>query len=172
MSLDAEMPEGILKAVFQGEGGVLIEPRAIHRLQEEVGVIQSLEGFRAQALLGVDQLELVAAVDDHLGSGLGADADPVDSFRRFFCAVGLDGDLQALGMKRLDSRVVELQEGLSAGTDHQRVSIIPSGRGPFLRDSPGQFSGVLELSAARSVGADELGVAEGADRVGSIVFVP
>ena len=55
-------------------------------------------------VLREDQLQLVSRAAARIGPGLRADADPVDAGRRRQGAVGLDGDLEAPGVQRVDQR--------------------------------------------------------------------
>jgi hypothetical protein len=53
---------------------------------------------------------------------------------------------------------VELEQGLAAGADDQRVGVLDVG-GPMTCDRRDELVGRLELAATGAVGADEVGVA-------------
>ncbi len=75
---------------------------AVHRLDQEMAEIPAEQGRGIDAGLRPDQLQLVAGALNDLGAGLGADADPVDPGGRGQRAVGLDRDLEAPGVERVD----------------------------------------------------------------------
>src|SRR6185437_8380453 len=149
-----------------GERRVARALRPVHRLQEEMAERQRLEIFGRDAFLWKHQLQLVAGAERERRARLGADADPIEPAGRRAGAVGLDRDGEALGMERLDERLVELQQRLAAGADDEarRRAL---GR-PGAPDRAGEIRGRGEAAAARAVGADEIGVAEAAYRVGAV----
>ena len=75
---------------------------------------------RAALRLRIDQLQLVAPSAARAARRPWADADPVDARGRGLRAVGLDRDLEAAGVQRVDQAVVELQQRLAAGAHHKR----------------------------------------------------
>src|SRR5215469_2398781 len=85
--LQAEPPLRMLQAIAQGEFGVFLAARAIHRLQEEVLKVQVLEALRLRAFLWKDELQFLARVQNERRARLGAHANPVDAGRRKLCAV-------------------------------------------------------------------------------------
>src|SRR5262249_59393665 len=106
--------------------------------------------------------QLVTAGEDEMRACLRAHADPVDAGRRHERAVGLDRDTEAVLVQRRDERAVELQQRLAAGADYEPAR--PRARRPFRRDRLRQLPGGAEFSAARAVRADEIRIAEAADR--------
>jgi len=71
-------------------------------------------------------------------------------------------------MKRGDQRRIELQQGLAPGADHVGASAPRPGR----RDSASKSLRIGELAAPGPVDADEIGVAEGADRRRPVALEP
>ena len=70
-------------------------------------------------------------------------------------AVGLDRDLEAARVERVDQGGVELQQGLAAGDDDQRTRPLVPQCGDLLGQRPG-----LVAAAIFAIHADEIGVAE------------
>src|ERR1043166_8832979 len=100
--LQGEAPARVLEAVARGQLGVLLDVRAVQGLQEEMLEIEALELPGGDALLRIDELELVAgALLDHC-AGLGADADPVDPGERRNGTVGLDRDFETETVQAVD----------------------------------------------------------------------
>src|SRR6185312_1607536 len=166
VGLEAQAPARMGEAEIDGERGVARALRPVHRLQEEMAERQALEILGRDSGLRKDQLQLVAGAERERRARLGADADPVEAAGRRAGAVGLDGDREALGMERLDERTVELEQRLAAGADDEarrrRLG------GPGAADGAGELRRRRETAAARAVGADEIGVAEAAYRVGAV----
>src|ERR1700722_13064951 len=81
---------------------------------------ESLIALGLTARLRVHQLQLVAGVEHELGVRLWRHADPIDAWWRELCAVGLDGDLDARGVERVDKWRVELQQRLATGAHDKR----------------------------------------------------
>ena len=134
----------------------------------EVGVGEAL-GRRG--LLRVDELELVAAQQHRVRAGLRADADPVDPGGRLERAVGLDRDLEARGVERVDGGASSCSSG-SPPVQTTSGRLRPFGARPALGDGVGELGGAAELAAVRAVGADEVGVAERADGGRAILLAP
>src|SRR5437588_793480 len=80
-------------------------------------------------------------------------------------AVGLDRDRDAACMQRVGERRVHLKQRFAAREDHEAVRALGT---PVARDLVGEGVGAAELAAAVAVGADEIGVAERADRARAI----
>src|SRR5687767_12547503 len=95
VGLKTEAPTRVLEPVLDRELGVPLETRTVHRLQEEAAEIQLLERARVDAVLRVDELQLVALAKRQLVAGLRAYADPIDAARWRERPVGLDGHLKA-----------------------------------------------------------------------------
>src|SRR5262245_51723674 len=79
MCLEAESPARMRETVVERCLGIGLAARTIHRLQEEMPEVHSLEPFGFGACLRKDELELVARFHHQLRIGLGAHAEPVDS---------------------------------------------------------------------------------------------
>ncbi|MDT4849571.1 hypothetical protein FQZ97_836950 [compost metagenome] len=129
--------------------------------------VQVREGLRQRIGLRVDELELVAAFQHDWRGALGADADPVDTGGRLDGAVGFDGHGEAAGVDGHEQERIQLQQGFAAREDH--VAVFGAGA-PAGRDGVGQQFGRGELAAALAIGADEVGVAEGAGGTGAVAF--
>ena len=129
--------------------------------------IEARERVRVDPLLRPDQLQLVARTLRQLGAGLGADADPVDPGRRGQRAVGLHRDFEAARVERVDQRRVELEHRLAAG-DHDQRAFAP---GPQRRHLVRQFARRI-APAILAIHADEIGVAERALRVRTVLLAP
>ena len=71
-------------------------------------------------------------------------------------------------VQRVEQRDIELEQGLAAGADHERRAAA----GPGGCDRGGERLGVGEFPAAGSVGPEEVGIAERADRVGPVLLPP
>src|SRR5262245_18107026 len=138
----------------------------VHRLEQEMGEGETFEAPRVERLLRVDELELIARALVERRAAFGAYADPVHRARHRQRAICLDGDFEAFGMKRRGERLIDLQHRLAAGrADRSARSRIAAPRGA---GGAGGTGGVGELAADRSVGTDEIGVAEIADGAGTI----
>src|SRR2546430_11316644 len=101
---------------------------SVHRLQEPMAKIEaiSFQALGSDALLGEHQLELVAASQHQLDSGLGADAHPIDTGWRQQRAVRLDRDLESAGMQVGGEGLVELQQGLAARAHDEAADRTPT----------------------------------------------
>ena len=115
----------------------------------------------ARETLKIDEFEFVAAREMQRGVGLRRNADPVDAGRRRLRAVGLDANLKPAAVQRFDERVVHLQQGLAA-SQHDVTAM--GALAPRLFDGIDQRGGVSKASAAGSVHADKIGIAETANR--------
>src|SRR3546814_16227548 len=76
-------------------------------------------------------------------------------------AVGLDRDLEAARVERRDQRVIDLEHRLAPGEHDETMRVR---RAPETLDGGDEAGRLGELAPARAVGADEIGVAEAADR--------
>src|SRR5262245_30343118 len=127
---------------------------------------ETFEAPRVERLLRVDELQLIPRALVERRAAFGTYAIPVDRARHGQRAVRLDGAFEAFGMKRRDERLIDLQHRLAAGQHDIRPRsriAVPRGAG-----GAGEAGGVGELAAARSIGADEIGVAEIADGAGTV----
>ena len=120
VGLQAQSPLGILHTI--GRCGLQVPGRVriVLRLQEKVRKVQLREPFRLRFGfdLRIDQLQLITARLDEGGIGLGADADPVEPFRRGNRAVGLDANLESFGLEGRDQGGVELEKRFASGADN------------------------------------------------------
>ena len=155
------------EAELQRRLRVVLARGPVHRLQEEMGEPQPLVPARLRARLRVDQLELVSAGGQQRRTGLGTHAQPVDARGRHDRPVGLDRHLEADVVQRADQRSLQLEQRLAAGADDQAPPRRIGGR-PERRDRRSQRLGGCEPASARSVGADELGIAEPTGGVGAV----
>lgn len=181
VQLQAQSPSRVSQAVLQGGLRVGLEVRPIHGLEEKVPERKRLETLGLSPGLRIHQLELVARLLDERRTALGADANPVDPGRDGERAVGLDGDFEAGGMQRVDERPIQLQEWFAARADHERTTGL-TGRihslaarsvavyRPGAGYGNGEVLGRFEASAARSVGSEEVRIAEPADGGGAVLF--
>jgi len=102
MGLQAEPPYGVRQAKCHGGPGIGGAGRPVHGLNPKMIEFQCLEPRRIDSVLRKHQFQLISGLEHERGAGFRADADPVDAARRLQCAVGLDRDLEALGMDRRD----------------------------------------------------------------------
>src|SRR5258705_1079270 len=168
VGLEGEAPARMPEAVVDRLARVGVARGTIHGLQKEMLEVEGLEALGRRFGLRKDELQLVAAFQRERHGRLRAHAHPVDALRWCEGAVGLDGDTKAAAMQRVDGRGVELQQGLAARAHHEAVRA--RGTRPFALDRVGERFRVAELSAARTVGADEIGVAEIARGARAILF--
>ena len=144
------------------QGDVPFAVRSVHRLEKKGGEREAFVERRLRPGLWVDELQFMARRQGEVGPGLGADGDPVEAGGCRARAVRLDGDLEAFCVERRDERVVDLEERLAPGADDEWPAAVGLRRSPGGRYRGRERSGVREPAAARSVDADEIGVAEAA----------
>src|SRR5687768_8306687 len=113
MRLQAQPPARMREAIRERGRRVVREPGPVHGLQEEMIEAERLESLRLGAVLGKDELELVALAEAERRTGLRAYADPVESRGRILRAVGLYGNRESARMQRLYERGVQLEEGFA-----------------------------------------------------------
>src|SRR6516164_3350222 len=99
------------------EPGVAGAVRLVHRLDGKSPKVKMSEVEGVEPHLRHDDLELVAVFDNEPGAGLGTDADPVEPRQRENRAVGLDRNLKAALVQRIDQQRIELKQRLAAGAD-------------------------------------------------------
>ena len=153
------------ETVRQRLSSILIALRPVHGLEKELPKIQLLERFGIESRLRIDQLELVAVAERERCPGFGADANPIETGRRFLGAVRLHCDLETSVVQRVDRGGVELEQRLAAGA-HDESARALSHRPPR-GDSVGEIAGRGELAAVRG-DAKKISVAEIADCLGTI----
>ena len=107
MRLDAQTPAWVTQAVIDSELGIPGSFGSVHRLQEEVLEIESLEILRRRVLLRVNELELAAGRLDERCARFGADADPIERCGCRSGAVGLDRDFEPALVQLGDQILVE-----------------------------------------------------------------
>src|SRR5450759_1926859 len=164
--LQAEPPLRMAQTVIDRARGVLDHVRSVHRLQREPFEIKIGESLRRRVLLRVDQLELMPPLYHEVRAGFRADANPVHAGGRIDRTIGLDADLEAARMQRVDQRPVYLQQRLAAGQDHVAVFAARPLRG----DGIGKRLRRSIAAAQRSVGSDKIGVAKPAGRGGAVLL--
>src|SRR5687768_16504630 len=169
MRLQAELPARIAQARLDRPRGVLLQPRAVHRLKRAHAEFQPGQRLQVESFLRDHDLDLVAASHDELRPRLRAYADPVEVARRHDRAIGLHGDEEMAVLERIDQLDVRLQQRLAAGEDDEACARIA--RWPERGRRFGEARSV-ELPAAASVGAHELGVAEPAHGCRAVLFAP
>src|SRR6476469_703514 len=145
---------------------------SVHRLQKDLLEVETGEALRLAALLRVDELELVPVRQHEWRAHLGTHADPVDTIGGKLRAIRLHRDLESVRVKCEHGSRVQLKERLAAGADDELARARRDVRRPLLGDRTRQRVGRVELSAARSVDADEVRVAELARRVCAIALAP
>src|SRR6478736_5758778 len=102
MRLQAEPPARVRETI--------LERGPIHGLKKEVVEREVGVALRRRAVLGIDQLELIARADHEVSLRLGAHAHPVEACRRVHGAVGLDRDLESHRVQRVDQGAIELEQ--------------------------------------------------------------
>jgi hypothetical protein len=117
--LHAQTPARVSHAILDCQAGILVCTIAVHRLEEEMIEIERLEFLRRRPGLGVHELELIALPLNQLRPGLRADADPVYGIGGGPRPIGLDGHVEALLMKALYERLVQLEKRLASRTDDE-----------------------------------------------------
>lgn len=162
----------MLQAVAEREFGVSLPQQAIHRLQIEAREIEALEDVRLGAFLGKYEFQLIPGAKQQVSTCLGAHARPVDPPWWELGSIGLDRDLEPLGMERLDKCVIELKERFASCTDDVTRGDTRRITRPDVRDGLGEVSGGLELSAARSIHANEVCIAEATNGSLAILLAP
>ena len=64
MDLQVQSPLGMFEAIVQGESGIPLSIRTVHRLEEKELKIQLLEPLRLSSNLGEDQLQFISRPQD------------------------------------------------------------------------------------------------------------
>jgi hypothetical protein len=138
----------------------------VHGLQEEVLEVQPRELLWHCLELGVDELEFGAAFQYELTTSLWANAYPIEPLGCGLRSVSLDRDLETFGVQRLDRPLVKLQERLTAGAHDQWLSTAAGG--PLSCDGRREVIRRRELADTGAICADEVGVTELADGLGTV----
>ena len=124
--------------------------------------LTKFSGLASASACGKTSFSSLPRLDNQLGTGLGADADPVDAVAApAWCRWSRWRSRSPRACRASISGSVELKQRLAAGADD--VGPAAGTRRPLRRDGGGQGRGVGEPAAAGAVGADEIGVAEAAD---------
>src|SRR5947209_12463817 len=119
--LQAQPPARVTQAVRNGAGGVLDKLRVMHGLERKALEGKRLEQLGRRAGLREHEFQLVTGSYSKLGTGLGADANPVQSTRRLDGAVRFHRDRESARMQRLDQRIVYLQQWFTAGENDKAI---------------------------------------------------
>jgi len=165
MRLQAETPLRIFQAISDGRLDIGSLRRTIHRLEQKMVKGQFGIGWGQGARLGVDEFEFITAVQQERRTRFRADTEPIDAGRAQDRAIGFDGNPKALLVQGGGQRFVELQQRLAAGADDQTMVVALFW--PKISQGLGQSLGVIKTSG---VGSDKIGIAELADRPGTILF--
>src|SRR5260370_5355273 len=121
--LHAEPPLGMAQAIVDRARGVFGYVGAVHRLQREAFEGKTEIVLRRRTLLRIDQLQFVPPAHHEIGAGFRADANPVHALGRGDGSIGLDADLEAARMQRVDQRPIHLQQRFAAGQDDVAVGV-------------------------------------------------
>lgn len=140
---------------------------AVHWLQKEVLELEVCEAFRRRANLRENELQLVARPQEEIVFPFGADANPIDAFRGWSRAIGLDPDLKTVSMKCIYQRRIDLQQGFTT-CEHDIATLIRAS--PFISDCLCQQFGVRETAPTGPIHTHEVSVAKGALRARSVLF--
>lgn len=124
----------------------------------------------SQAILRMNQLELVAPCLQQIAPGLGTDADPVDALGRGKRAVGFQSHRESSEVQVRNERLIELQQRFSSGADNESGTGRGGVIGPCGSNSFGELGGAFVLAASGAVGAEDVGVAEAANGGRSILL--
>ena len=156
VGLEAQPPLRMGEAVVDRQRAVFASTvGAVHRLQEEVVEVERRRIARARRrVLRVDELQLVARVSSTMSApafGLTQTQSIPAGGQR---AVGLDRDLEAVGVQRVDQRARRVWSSGSPPVQTTKRRDRPfAAAGQLLGDRVGEIRGGAELPAARSVGA-------------------
>ncbi len=123
---------------------------------------------RFVAFLRVDEFEFVARMHDQFGTCFRTDADPVHAIWNWKGSICLDRYFELVVMQGINECLIQLQEWFASGTDNKRVAaglVWPSSR-----DGISQSICAREFVPALPVDTNEIGIAELADRAGSILL--
>src|SRR6266567_5082919 len=119
MSLQAQPPIWMVKTIPDRHLSMSGTVETVHRLKKEMLERKMLELRRRRSRLRIHQLQFIPALLHQFRPALGAHADPVDPRRGFHRAVGLNRDLESLGMQGGNKARVELQQRLAARANHK-----------------------------------------------------
>ena len=129
-----------------------------------------LELLRIPAGLGVDEFQFVASREFQRCTDLGAHADPVESGGSRLGSVCFHRDIEATSVQCVDNLGIELEQGFTARADNHAVLAVSVG--PGIVDGLGQCGRIMEATTTGTIGSDEVGVTERADRTGAVFFAP
>src|SRR5690554_5239296 len=110
--------------------------------------------------LGIHQFQLITFGNHHLGVGLWADTQPVNSLWCRQGTVGFHPYLETRSVEGINQRLVQLQQGFPTGANHVGSA---RGVGPKLTNMFGQLHSSPETTAILAVSTDKIGIAEVAD---------
>src|SRR5438105_2580432 len=129
----------------------------MHGLERKALEGKRLEQLGRRAGLRKHEFQLVAGSYSKLGTGLGADANPVQSTRRLDGAVRFHRDRKSARMQRLDQRIVYLQQRLTAGENDKAIL---SRCSPFGLDLIRKLCRRRVAASTRAIRTHKLGIAE------------
>src|SRR5262249_52699947 len=134
--------------------------RPVHWLQKEVTEIQLFELLWFRPELGKHEFQFVTASHDQISTGLGADTNPINSWRRQSCSIRLDGDFKVRFVQGLNERFIYLEQCFAASADDERPGGGRRPGRPMVGDRHRQATSRGKSTAAGSVGADKVCITE------------
>src|SRR5271154_3444303 len=123
MGLQTQLPLRVIETKADRQFGVAPAVRTIHRLDRKAAEGEIGKSERVEPFLGYDDFQLVAGGDDDWVIDLWANANPVEIGWQREGSVGLDRDLEAAPVQRLDQRWVELQQRLAPSADDEFIAV-------------------------------------------------
>lgn len=167
MGLKAKAPRGMREAVGYSCPGARIKLGTVHRLQIEVLKIQIFKGRRINPILGKDDLQFITTLKIQRSPRLWTHADPVNARWRRPRTIRFDRYGATYGVKCAHQVIVYLKKRLSSGADDERASVRAL-LGPLLSNRCGKIFGALKPGATRTIGSNEVSIAEAAYSLGAI----
>jgi hypothetical protein len=132
-----------------------------------MGRVHCGEPLRHRQRLRIHQFQLVAPFNHHRCVRFRADTQPVDSRGRRQRAIGFHTDFKASVVKGIHHRFIKLQQRFTAGADHIGPARLI---GPEVFNVRGQGFRGFKAAAILAVGANEIRIAEIADRASPVFF--
>ncbi len=163
MRLHAESPTRIFETIRECQFHISRLFGTVHRLDKEVLKIKSLKICGVQNLLWKYELEFVTRMNCEFGTCFGTAAEPVDTAWWLQCSIRFNGHFKALLMKCVDGVLVELQEGFTAGANHEWALIIGLTDRPATCDCLRKLKRGTKVTSAGAIDSDEIRVAETAN---------
>jgi hypothetical protein len=156
------------QAIRKRKPSVSVPVWPVHGLQKEVSEQQRTVPVRFRPFLRVDEFEFITRVHDQLGPCLRTDADPVHALWNPKGSIRLYRNFEFVFMQGINECLIQLQQWFATRAD-DKTAAIRSIRPP-LRDRVSHCLCASEFLPARPVNTNEIGIAELADRAGSIFF--